>query len=372
MSRWPFIALVLSVSACVLLASSASAQYSRAVMGGAGQGFRGGGSPFGRTASSHPGLGRPNNLSLVVAQTQEGHEGVTNLLEQLRRLQDQQVRTEVRFNTVNDSFFERIGVGFGFDIRGANPNNLPGDDGGGSAVVGLTPTGQLTGDGDISFSQGGVNAATPPFGGFDPDSQGTVGFANVGGDVEGFFNFFGGQGSNRSLVTQAPSVVNHNGAQGSFSDTSQTPFVTSIIPVVGYMPLPYYGLPPSRTSVLQERLERLRYDEIQRMTQRGARPAAQNSARRPAGGEQKIAAGSSGGESSADRGDISVADIRRQQANEQPDDDREMQGWLERARGAEEAGKDNVALIYYKMAARRASGEQKAKLVKKVRELSAQ
>ncbi len=58
----------------------------------------------------------PTNLSLVVAQTQEVHEKIVDLLAQLRRLQDLQVTIEVRFITLNDNFFERIGVDFDFNI----------------------------------------------------------------------------------------------------------------------------------------------------------------------------------------------------------------------------------------------------------------
>jgi general secretion pathway protein D len=57
------------------------------------------------------------NLSLVISQTQEVHEEVADLLEQLRRLQDLQVTIEVRFITLNDNFFERLGVSFDFDIN---------------------------------------------------------------------------------------------------------------------------------------------------------------------------------------------------------------------------------------------------------------
>ena len=56
------------------------------------------------------------NLSLVVSQTQEVHEEIVDLLEQLRRMQDLQVTIEVRFITLNDNFFERIGVDFDFNI----------------------------------------------------------------------------------------------------------------------------------------------------------------------------------------------------------------------------------------------------------------
>ena len=57
------------------------------------------------------------NLSLVVSQTQEIHEEIADLLDQLRRLQDLQVTIEVRFITLDDAFAERIGVDFDFNIQ---------------------------------------------------------------------------------------------------------------------------------------------------------------------------------------------------------------------------------------------------------------
>ena len=46
------------------------------------------------------------------------HEELADLLEQLRRLQDLQVTIEVRFITLNDNFFERVGVSFDFEYSG--------------------------------------------------------------------------------------------------------------------------------------------------------------------------------------------------------------------------------------------------------------
>ena len=50
-----------------------------------------------------------------------------DLLEQLRRLQDLQVTIEVRFITLNDNFFEQIGVDFQFDLP-INASATPGFD----------------------------------------------------------------------------------------------------------------------------------------------------------------------------------------------------------------------------------------------------
>ena len=57
------------------------------------------------------------SISLIIKHTAEVHEQVADLLRQLRRLQDLQVSVEVRFITVNDTFFEFIGVDFDFQIQ---------------------------------------------------------------------------------------------------------------------------------------------------------------------------------------------------------------------------------------------------------------
>ncbi len=57
------------------------------------------------------------SISLIIRHTAEIHDQVADLLRQLRRLQDLQVSIEVRFITLNDSFFESISVDFDFDIR---------------------------------------------------------------------------------------------------------------------------------------------------------------------------------------------------------------------------------------------------------------
>lgn len=175
------------------------------------------------------------NLSLVISQTQEIHEQIADLLEQLRRLQDLQVTIEVRFITINDNFFERIGIDFDFDIddnsNSARTGNIP-DDGSPSVVVGLDPTGQITTDGDLSFTQGSFASTVPQFGGFDPATAANFGFAILS-DIEVFFLLQAAQGDSRTNVLQAPKVTLFNGQQAFVSDTTQRPFVTSIIPVVG-------------------------------------------------------------------------------------------------------------------------------------------
>ena len=198
----------------------------------------------------------PTNLSLVVSQTQEVHEEIVDLLEQLRRMQDLQVTIEVRFITLNDNFFERIGVDFDFNVKqntdspaaagfgpvvqsasGTDTRNRVSNTG--TAIVGLQNNGSspasdgiFTSDLDIPFRQGSYALAVPQFGGFDAAAGASLGFAILS-DIEAFFFVNAAQGDKRTNVLQAPKVTLFNGQQAFVSDTSQTPFVISVIPVVG-------------------------------------------------------------------------------------------------------------------------------------------
>ena len=191
--------------------------------------------------------GFETNLSLVVSQTQEVHEEIAELLEQLRRLQDLQVTIEVRFITLNDNFFERIGVDFDFNIN--DNSGFVGDGMGGFAtppgppndnnaflsptpVIGLDALGTPTGNLDLSFVQDSFTAAIPAFGGFNPATAANFGFAILS-DIEVFFLLQAATGDTRSNVLQAPKVTLFNGQFAFVADASQRPFVTSVIPVVG-------------------------------------------------------------------------------------------------------------------------------------------
>ena len=174
------------------------------------------------------------NLSLVISQTQEVHDQIADLLEQLRRLQDLQITIEIRFITLADNFFERIGIDFDFEIDD-NVTSLPtGDsDSGPSVTVGFDRfTGSPTADLDLSFSQDSFASAVPVFGGFDAASAATFGFA-VLSDIEAFFFLEALEGDSRSNVLNAPKVTLFNGQNAMVFDSTQTPFVTGITPVVG-------------------------------------------------------------------------------------------------------------------------------------------
>ncbi len=178
----------------------------------------------------------PTNLSLVVSQTQEVHEKIADLLDQLRRLQDLQISIEVRFIRLGDDFFERIGIDFDFDIddnTNLTPRNpqLP-DDRGPSLSFGLDRFGAPTADLDLKFTQDSFSTTVPQFGNFDANTAANFGFAILS-DIEVFFLLQAAQGNTRSNVLQAPKVTLFNGQSATVSDLTQRPFVTSIIPVVG-------------------------------------------------------------------------------------------------------------------------------------------
>ncbi|MFM7248797.1 MAG: hypothetical protein ACKO5R_02765 [Planctomycetaceae bacterium] len=217
------------------------------------------------------------NLSLVITQTQEVHEQIADLLQQLRRLQDLQVAIEVRFIRLNDNFFERIGVDFDFNIQSnvREPLNMtalptggggsqspftlgiPANPGGTSQLIGLDNLGNpgVARAGNVSnlgnnatlggqplqnfysvpFRQNSFgSAAVPQLPGLvDPiSSAATFGFAILS-DIEAYFLIQAAQGNQRSNVMQAPKVTLFNGQTAFINDTVTRPFVTSVNPVVG-------------------------------------------------------------------------------------------------------------------------------------------
>ena len=175
-------------------------------------------------------------MSLVISQTQEVHEQIVDLLNQLRRLQDLQVTIEVRYITLNDNFFERIGVDFQAEHhrrrRIASPAAAPNT----SLTVGLNPPAvggtfselhQRPGDSVHAVELHAGHAAVR-----QPQDVANFGFAILS-DIEAYFLVNASQGDTRTNILQAPKVTLFNGQTASVSDTTQTPFVISVIPVVG-------------------------------------------------------------------------------------------------------------------------------------------
>lgn len=270
----------------------------------------------------------------------------------------QQVTVTTPFNNVQDNFFERNGVGFGFNLRGSNPN------GPGARVVGLLPNGQFVPNGDIQFRQGGFNAAAPAFGGANnnPGAGAQGGFAIGGRGGEAFFNFAAGQGRTTTHTMQAPMVTTMNGMPGQFSDQVQSPFVTGVTPVVGGF------VPSTRISPLLERIQRLQAGELARGS-RGSRAShsANSQADGPPTVRQQFAAA---GESTAGQPALSLAEIQRRKAEGHNPDQQEARELMERGRRSAEAGKPGVARIFYRQAVSASTGPLREEAEQKLRELS--
>ena len=148
-----------------------------------------------------------------------------------------QVTIEVRFITLNDNFFEQIGVDFEANIVNlpeVRPRTAQGVVGGISGLLEPVPPTfpfpNFTANLDIPFRQNSFNLATPQFG--QPANVANFGFAILS-DIEAYFLVNASQGDRRSNVLQAPKVTMFNGQQASVFDQSQSPFVISVIPVVG-------------------------------------------------------------------------------------------------------------------------------------------
>jgi hypothetical protein len=310
----------------------------------------------------------------------------------------QQVTVTTPFHAVSDSFFEQFGTHWGFDWGGLH----------------------------VTF--GGPSMAVPPFGMFDPNAGIHGGFAVQGNGLGGFFNFAAGQGYRQSLVSQAPSVTLLDGYPGYISDTSQSPFVVGLIPVVGgfsdTFPIgvaPYYTLgypiPPMGPAVMQpvpQRESRVQgmlrqmaagnqsaggqpsqspllaglpgglpsvgHDDAHPNGRAGAAgrqaldgldfsgPAAGGAAIEIDPGMQELAAAQA---SSAGRAVPSVAEARRLHQLEEASRNEEATLLYERGRTADEGGKPGVAKIYYNMALRRASGGLRERILARLKALSA-
>ena len=181
----------------------------------------------------------PANLSLVVNNTQQVQDQIVDLLKKLRELNDVQIVIEVRFITLVDNFFERVGIDFDFALNDNFPGGVDaasGDVFAQSGIIGrdaesgstFNPSANL----DLGFLQDSFSSAVPAFGGFDPGTAASFGFAILS-DIEVFFLIQASKGNIRSNVTNSPTVTMFNGQSATVTNGFQRPFVTSVTPVVG-------------------------------------------------------------------------------------------------------------------------------------------
>jgi general secretion pathway protein D len=187
-------------------------------------------------------------MSLIVSQTPDIQEQIQQLLERLRELQDLQVTVEVRFITLTEEFYERIGIDFDIELNDkqtrfdrmvasntfAAPGMLNEPDHLDNVIVGLTNVGNFTSDLDIPINSSSFNLATPPFGGF-PNSPGANGGLDMGvaflSSIEVYLFMEAAQGDRRSNVMTAPKITLFNGQTASLTSSTEQFFVVNVIPI---------------------------------------------------------------------------------------------------------------------------------------------
>lgn len=193
------------------------------------------------TLDSEPQFFTLNN-TLAIRQTEENHEEIRELLEKLRALNDLQVAVEVRFITISDEYFEKIGVNMNLSFKASEASSASVDE----DYDTLTPTkrgvygiydGSATGKPftdnlNINFSQNSYGLAVPQFGNYDPSVGAQLGFAILS-DIESYFFVSAAESDARTNVLQAPKVTMFNGQTASISDSTSVPYVSTVIPVVG-------------------------------------------------------------------------------------------------------------------------------------------
>lgn len=184
----------------------------------------------------------PATMSLVVNQTQGLQEEIVDLLAALRRLQDQEVSVEIRFITITEDFFERIGLDFNINI--VNPTSTakfeplllndaftpaqfinkfnPKD-----FFSGLTPAGTLTSDLNIPIKTSSFGETIPQLGGYTGAGGLSLGLAFLS-DIQVFLFLEAVQGDTRANIMQAPKLTMFNGQTATLTVTDTQTFVTNV------------------------------------------------------------------------------------------------------------------------------------------------
>ncbi len=175
----------------------------------------------------------PLTMSLVINQTPNIQEQVADLLNNLRRLLDQEVALEVRLISIAEDFYERIGLDFNLNIKTDRntakfepmitsgqykPAGYINDPYFRNMVGGITPAGAFTSDLDIPINQNSFNLTNPQFGNYfgAPGGGINMGLAFLS-DIQVFLFMEAAQGDQRTNVMQAPKLTLFNGQTASLN-----------------------------------------------------------------------------------------------------------------------------------------------------------
>ena len=256
----------------------------------------------------------------------------------------QQVVITSPFHNIHDSFYEHIGFGMGYSNIGPR--------------------------GGWFFDFNSMNGAVPPFGGWAGGGA-RFGFGLRNGNSRFNFNMVLAQGNTRSMTMVAPSITVPNGYGGSIFSGSVRPFVTGWVPVVGqgWSVQPVIPYRHSATE-LREKLRRINDPGEESTSPQAGRPQAPEPDLVIGGQERPPAEPRFS--SSAERGDDSLAAIRRQLEQEDRKLLAEAYELIIEGQQAELAGKKGVARIYYRQAANRCQGELQQNLLRHCEHLKQQ
>ncbi len=204
----------------------------------------------------------PLTMALVINQAADIQEQIADLLDALRRLQDQEVAVEVRLITVSEDFFERVGVNFNVNIPTnstkfqpsllnnafvTNSQNFIDAFQPGRALLGLTPAGSLTSDLNIPLSQQSFFQTVPQFGGYTAGGM-TMGLAFLS-DIQVFLFMEAVQGDQRSNIMQAPKLTLYNGQTSTLTVNENRLSFVQGVQVVSLAGGAQYSLVPQITPV---------------------------------------------------------------------------------------------------------------------------
>jgi type II secretory pathway component GspD/PulD (secretin) len=186
----------------------------------------------------------PLTLALIVNQTPDIQEQIQDLLAALRRLQDQEVAIEVRFITVSEDFFERIGVNFNVNIVTdrltqkfepalvnnafvQDPNNFINNLNFGRFLSGAGPGGTLTPTLDVPITNNSFFNTFPTYGRYIPGGGLALGLAFLS-DIQVFLFLEAVQGDVRSNLMQAPKLTMFNGQTATINAQSFQSLITNV------------------------------------------------------------------------------------------------------------------------------------------------
>lgn len=235
--------------------------------------------------------------------------------------------------SVSDSFYERFGLGWSLNGPGFNARF------------------------------GGGTPGAPQFGGFTPNAGIQGGMSIGGGGFNGNLNFGAAQGVRRNFTSITPSVTTMNGYPGSITNSTQRPFVTGVVPIVGYGVVAYEpivtGISPP--PVLSPVATNLPWQS--KLAEQGLKPrkSAQRDEDEEERADDRPAAGAAddGRDGLIDPLPPTRAEREQQKANEEAARNNAARAYYDKGVAAAQNGKPGVARLYFEMAANRATGTLK-------------